>query len=148
GTLSAPIAYAELARSLGVELGSRAPLADVRSAVVALRASKGMVLDDADHDTWSAGSFFTNPVLPADLAHALPAGAPRYPVRSAAPASTTGPSLGAVDPGLVKHSLALTNRGSGTTAELVELARRVRDGVRDAFGVELVPEPVLVGVIL
>lgn len=175
GTLSAPVGYGELARRLGVAVGGRAPLAEVRDAVVELRRGKGMVLDPADPDTWSAGSFFTNPVLPADLAGTLPADAPRYPVRSATPERTTGPSLGAVDPGLVKtsaawliehagftkgfglpgpvgistkHSLALTHRGGGSTADLLALAGQVRDGVADAFGVVLEPEPVLVGVTL
>jgi UDP-N-acetylmuramate dehydrogenase len=175
GTLSAPIGYAELARRLGVEPGARAPLAEVRAAVLELRAGKGMVLDPADHDTWSAGSFFTNPVLPADQAERLPAGAPRFEVRSSRPERSTGPSLGAVDPTLVKtsaawlieqagftkgyglpgpvavstkHSLALTNRGGGTTTELLALARRLRDGVRDTFEITLEPEPVLVGATL
>ena len=172
GQLSAPIAYPELAALLDVPVGNRAPLTEVRDAVRRLRARKGMLLDDADPDTWSAGSFFTNPVLPVELADTLPDGAPRYPVRSALPESTTGPSLGAVDPSLVKtsaawliehagfgkgfglpgpvslstkHTLALTNRGAGTTADLLALARQVRDGVRDRFGVTLEPEPVLVG---
>lgn len=175
GTLSAPVAYPELAALLDVPVGRRAPLTEVRDAVRRLRARKGMLLDDADPDTWSAGSFFTNPVLPVDLADTLPDGAPRYPVRSPQPESTTGPSLGAIDPALVKtsaawliehagfgrgyglpgpvglstkHTLALTNRGTGTTAELLALARKVRDGVRDEFGVTLEPEPVLVGVTL
>lgn len=175
GTLSAPIGYAELAARLDVSVGERAPLADVRAAVLELRAGKGMVLDAADHDTWSAGSFFTNPVVSPAAAASLPDGAPRYPVRSARPERTTGPSLGEIDPTLVKtsaawlidhagfgkgfglpgpvgvstkHSLALTHRGGGTTAQLIELAREVRDGVRTAFGVELEPEPVLVGVAL
>lgn len=175
GTLSAPVAYPELARRLGVDVGARAPLPDVRAAVLELRAGKGMVLDAADPDTWSAGSFFTNPVLPADVADRLPEGAPRFAVRSAVPESTTGPSLGAVDPSLTKtsaawliehagfgkgyglpgpvglstkHPLALTHRGDGTTAQLLALAREVRDGVRDRFGIELEPEPVLVGCVL
>ena len=175
GTLSAPIAYPELAALLDVPVGRRAPLAEVRDAVRRLRARKGMLLDADDPDTWSAGSFFTNPVLPMDLADTLPDGAPRYPVRSPLPEVTTGPSLGAVDPALVKtsaawliehagfgrgyglpgpvslstkHTLALTNRGTGTTADLLALARQVRDGVRDQFGVTLEPEPVLVGVSL
>lgn len=181
GSLSAPIGYPELARRLGVQVGERAPSADVRAAVLALRGGKGMLLDDPaapDLDRWSAGSFFTNPVVPADQADLLPADAPRYPVRSATPSRTTGPSLGEVDPTLVKtsaawliehagfhrgfgvhgtaspatlstkHTLALTNRGGASAADVVELARAVRDGVRDAFGVELVPEPVLVGVSL
>lgn len=172
GTLSAPIAYAELARRLGVEVGGVAPLVEVRAAVLELRAAKGMVLDPADHDTWSAGSFFTNPVVAAALADRLPDGAPRYPVRSALPERSSGPSLGAIDPALVKtsaawliehagfgkgfglpgpvgvstkHSLALTHRGGGTTAELLALARTVRAGVQDRFGITLEPEPVLVG---
>lgn len=172
GSLSAPVGYAELARTLGVDLGARAPMTEVREAVLALRAGKGMVLDAADPDTWSAGSFFTNPVVAADAP--LPEGAPRYPVRGVTPQTTTGPSLGAVDPTLVKtsaawlieragftrgftvpgsraalsskHTLALTNRGGAHAAQIVELARVVRDGVREAFGVTLVPEPVLVGV--
>ncbi len=92
GTLSAPIGYAELARRLGVEVGERAPMAEVRAAVLELRAGKGMVVDPADHDTWSAGSFFTNPVVRADVADALPEGAPRYPVRTPRPEHTTGPA--------------------------------------------------------
>ncbi|WP_435870272.1 UDP-N-acetylmuramate dehydrogenase [Cellulosimicrobium funkei] len=188
GSLSAPVAYPELARTLGVQVGDRAPSADVRAAVLALRARKGMLLDGVgpdvdpaagpDHDRWSAGSFFTNPVVPAEQADLLPAEAPRYPVRTATPTRTTGPSLGEIDPTLVKtsaawliehagftkgfgvhgpsslarlstkHTLALTNRGGASAEDVVELARAVRDGVVEAFGVELVPEPVLVGVAL
>ena len=62
-TLSAPVAYADLARALGVEAGARVPLEDAREAVLAQRRQRGMVLDADDHDTWSCGSFFTNPVL-------------------------------------------------------------------------------------
>lgn len=183
GSLSAPIAYAELARTLGVELGDRAPSEDVRAAVLALRGGKGMLLDDgsggaADHDRWSAGSFFTNPILAAQDAETLPVGAPRFPVRSSRPEVSTGPSLGAIDPTLVKtsaawliehagftrgfglagdsslarlstkHTLAVTNRGGASTADIINLARAVRDGVQEKFGIELVPEPVLVGVSL
>jgi len=151
---SAPIRYPELARTLGVEPGSRVPAATVREAVLALRRGKGMVLDPADHDTWSAGSFFTNPVLPAGSG---PADAPRWPagagmVKLAAAwlIEQAGFRRGSPGPGgrvalSDKHVLALTNRGSGTTADLLELARSVRDGVRERCGVELVPEPVLVG---
>jgi UDP-N-acetylmuramate dehydrogenase len=185
GTLSAPVGYAELARRLGAEVGTRAPSADVRAAVLELRAGKGMLLDGThgagpgpDHDRWSAGSFFTNPVLPVEAADGLPQDAPRYPVRSATPETSTGPSLGAVDPALVKtsaawliehagfgkgygvagdrsparlstkHTLALTNRGGASADDLVALAREVRDGVRQAYGIDLEPEPVLVGVSL
>jgi UDP-N-acetylmuramate dehydrogenase len=148
---SEPIGYAELARSLGVEVGERAALADVASAVLALRSSKGMVLDADDHDTWSAGSFFTNPVLPAD---AIPDGAPAWPqpdgsVKTSAAwlieqaGFAKGYGEGAVRLS-TKHTLALTNRGDATTADLLALAREIRDGVRAKFGVVLVPEPVLV----
>lgn len=81
GDLSAPIRYGELARRLDVEVGSRAPLGDVRAAVLELRTSKGMVYSRADHDTWSAGSFFTNPILEERKAdEVLPFKAPRFPV--------------------------------------------------------------------
>ena len=152
GGLGAPVQYAELARTLGVDLGQRAPLADVRDAVLELRRSKGMVLDDADHDTWSAGSFFTNPVVDeADV----PAEAPAWPqpdgrVKTSAAwlieraGFHKGYGEGAV--GLsTKHTLALTNRGGATTEQLLALAREIRDGVEDAHGIRLVPEPVLIG---
>ncbi|HSK27192.1 MAG TPA: UDP-N-acetylmuramate dehydrogenase [Jiangellales bacterium] len=157
GDLSEPVQYAELARRLGVEQGGRAPLPAVREAVLALRGGKGMVLDPDDHDTWSAGSFFTNPVLPADL---VPAGAPAWPqpdglVKTSAAwlIEQAGFRKGHPGPGgrvalSGKHTLALTNRGGASTADLLALAREVRDGVRERFGVELVNEPVLLGVVL
>ncbi len=155
GDLGAPVAYAELARALGIEIGDRAPSAGVREAVLELRRTKGMVLDVDDHDTWSAGSFFTNPILPVDEAEALPADAPRFvqpdgTVKTSAAwliekaGFSKGHGTGHVSLS-TKHTLALTNRGGATTAELLALAREVRDGVRTAFGVTLVPEPVLVG---
>ncbi|WP_125773527.1 UDP-N-acetylmuramate dehydrogenase [Antribacter gilvus] len=184
GSMSAPVGYFELARRLGVEVGQKAPSSDVREAVLALRAGKGMLLDtpapggDPDHDRWNSGSFFTNPVVPVEHMDRLPADAPRYPVRNALPTTSTGPALGAVDSGVVKtsaawliehagfgkgfglagersparlstkHTLAMTNRGGARADDVVALARAVRDGVRDRFGVTLVPETVLVGVTL
>jgi UDP-N-acetylmuramate dehydrogenase len=157
GDLSAPVAYAELATRLGVEVGDRAPLVEVRRAVLGLRGSKGMVLDADDPDTWSAGSFFTNPVLDAEAAARLPERAPRFPqpdgtVKTSAAwlIQNAGFERGHAAPGgraslSTKHTLALTNRGGATSEDLLVLAREVRDGVRDAFGVTLVPEPVLVG---
>lgn len=158
GGLSAPVRYGELAARLGVEPGRRAPLREVRAAVLELRRGKGMVLDEADHDSWSAGSFFTNPVLDAAGAAALPPGAPRY----AQPDGTVKTSAAwliehagfarghGTPPATLstKHTLALTNRGGASAADMVALAREVRDGVRARFGVTLVPEPVLVGVSL
>ncbi|ACQ81422.1 UDP-N-acetylmuramate dehydrogenase [Beutenbergia cavernae DSM 12333] len=157
--LSGPVRYAELARALDVELGARAPAAEVREAVLALRRGKGMVLDGADHDTWSAGSFFTNPVLDADAAALLPERAPRFDagsgrVKTSAAwlISHAGFDRGHGLPGpaalSTKHVLALTNRGGAKTADLVRLAREVRSGVESSFGVVLEPEPVLVGVSL
>ena len=163
---SAPVRYGELARHLNVEAGQRAPVAQVAQTVLNLRAGKGMVLDAADHDTWSAGSFFTNPILTSEDAHRLlPESAPRFAAGEAATADRT-PQVKTSAAWLIehagftkgfrvrpdapvalssKHTLALTNRGGATTADLLELARTVRDGVREHFGVTLVPEPVLVG---
>ncbi len=155
GTLSAPVRYAELARTLGLEPAGRAPLEAVRAAVLALRASKGMVLDPADRDTWSAGSFFTNPVLAPEQAAGLPPGAPRWAQPDGSVKTSAawliehagyGKGYGAGPVALsTKHTLALTNRGAATTADLLALAREIRGGVELAFGVRLVPEPVLVG---
>jgi UDP-N-acetylmuramate dehydrogenase len=167
--LSAPVRYAELARALEISEGDRAPLGDVRSAVLALRRGKGMVLDPADPDTRSAGSFFTNPVLDLAAFAALervvaatfgpgvqvprfPAGPGRVKVPAAwlieragfakgypGGAAPDGPRISA------KHTLALINPGGATTAGLLALAREIADGVRKAFGVDLAAEPVLVG---
>lgn len=153
--LSAPIEYPELARRIGVEAGQRAPVDEVRETVLALRRGKGMVLDDSDHDTWSAGSFFTNPVVPAGVAASLPAGAPKFAqadgrVKTSAAwlIEQAGFSRGYGTERVrlsTKHTLALTNRGGASTAELLDVARTVRDGVYATFGISLVNEPVLVG---
>jgi UDP-N-acetylmuramate dehydrogenase len=173
--LSAAVRYGELARALAIREGARAPLAEVRSAVLALRRGKGMVLDPADPDTRSAGSFFTNPVLDlaafAALERAVAATCgpgvqvPRFPAgpgRVKVPAAWLieragfakgypGGGAGAGGAGSdgprisAKHTLALVNPGGATTAGLLALAREVADGVRKAFGVDLAAEPVLVG---
>ncbi|MBN9608755.1 MAG: UDP-N-acetylenolpyruvoylglucosamine reductase [Actinobacteria bacterium 69-20] len=186
----APVRYPELARVLGIAVGGVAPATAVRAAVLELRRSKGMVLDPADADARSVGSFFTNPIVDgvalAEVRAAVrrrlgpDARMPEYPAGhgdartklSAAwlieragfpkgyplvPGAEPGTGPGA-DPGLrparpeariavsTKHTLALTNRGGGSTAELIALAREIRDGVRAAFGVSLQAEPVLLGV--
>jgi UDP-N-acetylmuramate dehydrogenase len=167
--LSAPVGYTELARALGVGEGERVPLAHARSAVLALRRGKGMVLDPADPDTRSAGSFFTNPVLDrrqfAEVERRAAArsghpgervGAPSFPAgdgRVKVPAAwlIEQAGFGKGYPGnggariSSKHTLALTNPGGASTASLIGLAREIRNAVRQAFGVELVSEPVLVG---
>jgi UDP-N-acetylmuramate dehydrogenase len=167
--LSAPVRYGELSRLLGAGDGGRVPLADARAAVLQLRRGKGMVLDAADPDTRSAGSFFTNPVVPAAQLEDVAA---RYAARSGGDAATAVPHWAEGD-GMVKlsaawlieqagfskgypgpaagaristkHTLALTSPGGGSTADLVRLARQVRDGVLAAFGVRLTNEPALVG---
>ena len=164
--VSAPIRYRELAGVLGVEMGERAAVADVREAVLALRRGKGMVLDADDPDTWSSGSFFTNPVVSeADLpaveeavrARLGSSDMPRYPAADGGVKLSAGwliekagfsrgfPGADAAARLSTKHTLALTNRGAASAEDIVALARRVRDGVEDAFGVRLHPEPVLVG---
>jgi UDP-N-acetylmuramate dehydrogenase len=153
---SEPIRYAELARRLGTDVGSRAPLSEVRAAVLALRGAKGMVLDADDPDTWSVGSFFTNPVLDAAAAATLPADAPRYPAPDGLVKTSAawliehsgvrrGHSLGTAAAVSSKHTLALTNRGGASTADVLALAADVRDRVRGTFGIDLEPEPTLVG---
>ncbi|GAA0438269.1 UDP-N-acetylmuramate dehydrogenase [Acrocarpospora corrugata] len=160
--VSGPVAYQELASVLGVELGARVPLAAARAAVLGLRGGKGMVLDAGDPDTISAGSFFTNPILGAVEAAELELRAPGYPRwgmpgdRVKVPAAWLIENAGypkGYERGPVristKHTLALTNpTGAASAAELLALAREVRDGVREKFGVTLVNEPVMVGVSL
>ncbi|MDK8717812.1 UDP-N-acetylmuramate dehydrogenase [Corynebacterium pseudodiphtheriticum] len=177
--LSAPLRFGQLAG----EPGQRRDPAEVREEVLGLRRSKGMVHDPEDHDTWSAGSFFTNPVVPETLADEITqvvaaelgadeaAGMPRFPVAAGSMAtegSDTGDSDGAAEalvklsaawlidragfakgyPGAdaparlsTKHTLALTNRGAARAADVVKLARDVRAGVQEKFGVQLEPEP-------
>jgi UDP-N-acetylmuramate dehydrogenase len=157
---SAPLRYGELVAALGAEPGSRTDPARVRDAVLKLRSRKGMVLDDADHDTWSVGSFFTNPVVTpgefARLSDRVDGPVPNYPapngVKLAAGWLVERAGFGKGFPGdgapvrlSTKHALALTNRGGATTADVIALARTVRDGVRGKFGIELTPEPALIG---
>jgi UDP-N-acetylmuramate dehydrogenase len=151
---SQPVRYQQLADALGVELGGQAPALDVRAAVLGLRAAKGMLIDAADPDSVSVGSFFTNPVLAVSE---LPAGAPSWPAGDQVKTSAAwliehaGFARGYGDGrvGLsTKHTLALVNRGGASTSELMALARMIRDGVRDRFGITLETEPALVGVAL
>jgi UDP-N-acetylmuramate dehydrogenase len=149
--LSRPVGYAELARSLGIEVGERAPLADVRTAVLELRRGKGMVWDPADPDSRSAGSFFTNPVVPAAAAvegcPSWPAGDGQVKLSAAWLVQSAGFGRGTRD-GRVgtssRHSLALTTEPGATAAELLGFADRVATAVRERFGVQLTPEPTAV----
>jgi UDP-N-acetylmuramate dehydrogenase len=161
---SAPLRYGELTTALGVASGERVDPAAVREAVLRLRRRKGMVLDADDHDTWSVGSFFTNPVVTDELyrrlADRVDGPVPHFPapegVKLAAAWLVERAGFRKGYPGSdtaacrlsTKHALALTNRGDATTADVLALARTVRDGVRDVFGITLTPEPVLVGCVL
>ncbi|MEO7097408.1 MAG: UDP-N-acetylmuramate dehydrogenase [Polyangiales bacterium] len=159
---SAPLKYPELSRALGVAEGGRAPLAEVRSTVTALRRTKGMVVDPADPDSKSAGSFFMNPLVDAEtlalLESNLPAGTalPKWPAADGKTKLSAGWLIeragfakghGAGNAGIsTKHALALVNRGNATTRELLALAEEIQDGVRARLGIDLVPEPVIVGI--
>ena len=150
-TRSGPIRYLELADRLGIEPGASAPLDAVRATVLDLRRSKGMVLDEADHDSWSVGSFFVNPLL--DEVPAAAEGCPRWQTDGRTKLSAAWlieqagfPRGWGLDRGRgtvsvsTKHTLALTNRGNATTAELLALAAEIRAGVQARFGIRLGPE--------
>ncbi|MEJ5928097.1 UDP-N-acetylmuramate dehydrogenase [Corynebacterium sp. H128] len=161
GGMSAPLRFGELARTLGAsESGERRPVADVREAVLQLRRGKGMVFEESDHDTWSAGSFFTNPAVDNRVADYVrrvsgEADMPCFPIANTDQSKLSAAWLieragfpkgfpGGDAPATLstKHTLALTNRGSASAADLVDLARTIRAGVLDKFGVQLEPEPV------
>ncbi len=156
GEISTPITYAELADKLGIAVGEKAPVVETRNAVMELRAAKGMLLNPEDKDSWSAGSFFTNPILSSDVAAALPEGAPQWPtsdgrVKTSAAwlIQNSGIDKGQTHGGArvsTKHVLALTNTGSATAEEIAQLAREVRASVQEKFGITLEPEVNLVGI--
>lgn len=179
---TAPVRYGQLASALDVAEGTHAPLAVVRREVLALRAAKGMVSDPQDPDTWSTGSYFTNPIVPAAVRASLPEGAPAFAAGRAADGTElvklsaawlidhagfakgfglpdVAPREGGLDgrgadgTGLAggrasvstKHTLAMTNRGDASTEDVLMIARTVRDGVKARFGVDLHPEPMIIG---
>jgi UDP-N-acetylmuramate dehydrogenase len=156
GEESDPITYLELARKLGVQLGDHAPVVATRAAVLELRASKGMLLSVEDHDSWSAGSFFTNPIISQQEADALPDAAPKWPlidgrvkISAAWLIENAGMHKGDEVGGArisTKHVLALTNAGDATASDIAELAKRARDHVKEKFGITLEAEVNLVGV--
>lgn len=163
GGLSAPVAYADLARQLGVDLGASVPLARAREAVLAQRRLRGMVLNPDDHDTWSCGSFFTNPVLTTEefaaVQRRVEEQLPCYPEAGGRVKTSAawlidhagfGKGYGAPRAATLstKHTLAITNRGSACARDVIAIAREIREGVYAAFGVHLVNEPVLVGLSL
>ena len=148
---SKPVSFADIAQRLGIEPGGTADIGDVRAAVLASRASRGSLLDPADHDTWSVGSFFINPVLAEvppqavasptyhdPLGTKLPAG---WLIHQAGFAPGYGTDWGRGTVALsTKHALAVTNRGGATTAEVMAFAAHIRDGVEARFGIRLGPE--------
>ena len=151
GTMSAPIAYNELAAKLNVELGDRVTTSNLQAAVLELRSGKGMVLDSADHDTWSVGSFFMNPRVAI-----APENAPNWPeadgtvkVSAAWLIEQAGFNKGFTLNGRAalssKHTLAITNRGNATSADISELADHIVQGVKAKFDIELKPEATFIG---
>ena len=156
GEMSEPITYLELAKKLGVAPGDKASVAATRGAVLELRASKGMLLKADDNDSWSAGSFFTNPIISQQAADALPNAAPKWPLNdgrvkvSAAwlienSGTHKGDELGGARIS-TKHVLALSNSGSATAADIAHLATRARNQVKEVFGITLETEVNLVGI--
>jgi len=156
GEFSDPITYLELAKKLGIDPGDKATVIATRTAVLQLRASKGMLLSADDHDSWSAGSFFTNPIISQQAADALPNAAPKWPlndgrvkISAAWLIENAGMHKGDEVGGArisSKHVLALTNSGDATAADIAELARRARDHVQEIFGITLEAEVNLIGI--
>jgi UDP-N-acetylmuramate dehydrogenase len=156
GEFSDPITYLELAKKLGVQPGDKAPVVATRQAVLELRASKGMLLSSEDHDSWSAGSFFTNPIISQQAADALPDAAPKWPlndgrvkISAAWLIENAGMHKGDEVGGArisTKHVLALTNSGDATAADIAELAKRARNQVKEIFGITLEAEVNLIGI--
>ena len=158
GELTTPITYAELAKKLGIEVGEKAPITATRRAVLELRAAKGMLLNPNDRDSWSAGSFFTNPIISQEIAATLPADAPRWPTADGKVKTSAawliehsgvhkGDSHGGARVSS-KHVLALTNAGDATAADIAELAKSAQRSVFEKFGITLETEVNLVGISL
>ena len=157
-TVTSPITYTDLATALGILIGEKAPIKQTREEVLRLRQSKGMLLNPTDHDSWSAGSFFTNPILSAEHASNLPTDAPRWiqedgRVKTSAAwlMEHAGVSKGDIHLGArisTKHVLALTNSGNATAADIAALASEAKEKVHQKFGISLIPEVNLVGITL
>ena len=158
GEFTTPIIYQELADKLGIKVGDKAGIVETRKAVLELRASKGMLLNPKDQDSWSAGSFFTNPIISKEIADTLPADAPRWPtpdgrVKTSAAwlIEKSGIHKGDTHGGArvsTKHVLALTNSGNATATEIAELAKTAKQAVQQKFGITLEAEVNLIGITL
>ncbi len=158
--LSRPLYSTQIAADLGVEMGDQVPLADVRKSVLKLPASKGMLLSKNDPDSVSCGSFFTNPIVSDKVARTLPSDAPRWEdeddegltvkLSAAWLIEAAGIGKGFSLPGSgaaisSKHTLAIVNRGGATANDVLQLASYVQLQVSNRFGINLVPEPNLIG---
>ncbi|MEY3858496.1 MAG: hypothetical protein RL290_1090 [Actinomycetota bacterium] len=156
GEMSDPITYAELSKKLGVDMGDKASVVDVRKAVLELRGAKGMLINSQDKDSWSAGSFFTNPIISQQAADGLPNAAPKWPltdgrvkISAAWLIENSGIHKGDEVGGArisSKHVLALTNAGTATALDIATLARKARDQVHNTFGITLEAEVNLIGI--
>lgn len=158
GEMTTPILYGELASELGISVGEKASVIATREATLKLRARKGMLLNPSDHDSWSAGSFFTNPIIIAEAALKLPVEAPRWvqddgqvKISAAWLMEHAGVHKGDAHSGArisSKHVLALTNSGNATAADIAALAKEAQEKVSAVFGISLIPEVNLVGLTL
>jgi len=158
GEVTTAITYAELAKKLGIEVGEKAPVTATRAAVLELRGAKGMLLNPTDRDSWSAGSFFTNPIVTHEIAAKLPEGAPQWPtpdgnIKTSAAwlIEHSGVNKGDSHGGArvsTKHVLALTNAGNATATDIAELAKSAQQSVFEKFGITLEAEVNLIGITL
>ena len=158
GEVTTAITYAELAKKLGVEVGEKASVLETRKAVLELRSAKGMLLNPSDRDSWSAGSFFTNPIVTKEIAAQLPEGAPQWPTADGMVKTSAawliehsgvhkGDSHGGARVS-TKHVLALTNAGNATATDIAELAKSAQKSVFEKFGITLEAEVNLIGITL
>jgi UDP-N-acetylmuramate dehydrogenase len=158
GEVTTAITYAELAKKLGIEVGEKAPVLETRKAVLELRGAKGMLLNPSDRDSWSAGSFFTNPIVTKEIAAQLPEGAPQWPTADGMIKTSAawliehsgvhkGDSHGGARVS-TKHVLALTNAGNATATDIAELAKSAQKSVFEKFGITLEAEVNLIGITL
>ena len=158
GEVTTAITYAELAKKLGIEVGEKASVLETRKAVLELRGAKGMLLNPSDRDSWSAGSFFTNPIVTKEIAAQLPEGAPQWPTADGMVKTSAawliehsgvhkGDSHGGARVS-TKHVLALTNAGNATATDIAELAKSAQKSVFEKFGITLEAEVNLIGITL
>ena len=158
GGLSVPMASGQITNHVGAEYGSQLPLQQVRDTVIELRSSKGMVIDESDPNSRSCGSFFTNPVVSSIKALEFPDDMQKWTMEDGESVKLSagwlienaGIPKGYNIPGSKaalsqKHALAITNTGGASAADVVELARYIQERVSARWGMNLIPEPNLIG---